>query len=75
VEGLLKKINIEHIKRWTSNIERRIMMSLRSSNYSKIEWKTNIQYRTFNSYFCFFILFHSTFDVGRSMFDVHFFDS
>jgi len=33
--------------------------------------KTNTQYRTFNSYFCFFIFSHSTFDVGRSMFDVH----
>jgi len=25
-----------------------------------------------NDYFCFFIFSHSTFDVGRSMFDVHF---
>jgi len=34
--------------------------------------KANIQYPTFNDYFCFFIFFHSIFDVGRSMFDVHF---
>ena len=51
-------------ERRTSNIERP------TSNE-----KTNIQYRTFNSYFCFFIFSHSTFDVGRSMFDVHFFQS
>jgi len=45
----------------TSNIERP------TSNE-----KNKHQYRTFNSYFCFFIFFHSTFDVGRSMFDVHY---
>ena len=44
-------MNVQHR---TLNVERRIMMSLRSSNYSKIEWKTNIQYQTFNSYFFFF---------------------
>jgi hypothetical protein len=37
--------------------------------------KTNIQYQTFNGYFCFFIFPHSTFDVGGSMFDVHLFQS
>jgi hypothetical protein len=37
--------------------------------------KTNIQHQTFNGYFCFFIFPHSTFDVGRSMFDVHLFQS
>ena len=45
----------------TSNIERP------TSNE-----KTKTQYRTFNSYFCFFIFSHSKFDVGRSMFDVHY---
>ena len=65
----------------TSNIEWWIMILLRSSNYSNIEWKTNIQYQTFNKCFCLPIfshsmfdihLFsHSTFDVERSMFDVH----
>jgi len=34
---------------------------------------SNIQYQTLNDYFCFFIFYHSTFDVGRSMFDVHLF--
>jgi hypothetical protein len=38
------------------------MMSLRSSNY-------------FNRIFAFVFVFHSTFDVGRSMFDVHLFQS
>jgi len=28
--------------------------------------------QSLNDYFCFFIFSHSTFDVGRSMFDVHF---
>jgi len=28
-----------------------------------------------NQFFCFFIFSHSTFDVGRWMFDVHFFSS
>jgi hypothetical protein len=51
-------------ERPTSNIERP------TSNE-----RTNIQYRTFNGYFCFLICPHSTFDVGRSMFDVHLFQS
>jgi len=36
---------------------------------------SNIQCQTLNDYFCFFIFSHSTFDVGRSMFDVLFFFS
>jgi len=37
--------------------------------------KANIQCQTFSDYFCPFIFSHSAFDVGRSMFDVHFFQS
>ena len=80
----MKKMNVQHR---TPNVECRIMMSLRSSNY----FKNKKQYRTFNhagAWFLFsrfdtrnkhfnqficFIFFHSTFDVGRSMFDVYLF--
>ena len=51
-----KRLNVEHR---TSNVEHRIMMSLCSSNY-------------FNRIPALVFVFHSTFDVGRSMFDVHF---
>jgi len=33
----------------------------------------NIHNRTFSTYFWVFIFSHSTFDVGRSLFDVHLF--
>ena len=48
-------MNIEHR---TSNVEHRIMMSLRSVIF-------------FNEILALVFVFHSTFDVGRSMFDVH----
>jgi len=66
VEGLLKKMNIEHR---TSNVEHRIMMSLRSA--IKFHLISKIRCQTFNDCFCFFLFSHLTFDVGRSMFDVH----
>jgi len=34
---------------------------------------SKIQCQALNKDFCFFIFSHSKFDVGRSMFDVHFF--
>ncbi len=53
------------------------MMSLRSSNYFKIDGTFRISFNhlwisisSFNEMLAFFVL-HSTFDVGRSMFDVH----
>ena len=51
------KFNVQHR---TPNVEHRMMMSLRSAIL-----------KLFVKYFRFFIFSRSTFDVGRSMFDVH----
>jgi hypothetical protein len=48
-----------------------LMMSLRSAIYFHLFLK--IRCKSLNDCFCVLILFHSTFDVGRSMFDVRLF--
>jgi len=40
-QALVRLRRIEQTERRTSNVQHRTMMSLHSSNYSKIEWKTN----------------------------------
>ena len=71
----------DFIKRWTSNIEHR------TSNVEWKKWLQDIKgrkqealgvdYLLYSLFrillFCFFIYTHSKFDVGRSMFDVHWF--
>ena len=43
------------------------------SKPNKKKTGSGLHSRALNDYFCFFIFSHSTFDVGRSMFDVRFF--
>ena len=67
-------------ERWTSNNDvaraaQALAPRAAPQPILKSNKKTNTQYRTLSSYFCFFIFFNSMFDVGRSIFDVHLFFS
>jgi hypothetical protein len=63
-------------ERRTSNIELKTNIQYRTFNHAKAwflfgRFDILVTKILINSSFC-FIFFHSTFDVGRSMFDVHF---
>ncbi len=64
IQGIAGRSNIEPAEHRTSNVQRR------TSNNDVAPLRKLI---SFVYYFCFFIFSHSTFDVERSMFDVHLF--